>query len=120
MSGRIVGEILRHAPDDLPRLDFIVLICLAEDAHDKDRTARGDCSDAVLAYKARSTPGSVRNALQRLKERALIRPVYARVHRGQQQNWVITKLSDYHREGGRVIDLKRHPPVTQTDDEEHA
>ena len=107
MSGRIVGEVLRHAPEDLPRLDLIVLICLAEDAHDKDRTARGDCSDAVLAYKARSTPGSVRHALKRLKDRALIRPVHAKTHRGQQQNWTITKLSDYHREGGRVIPLMR-------------
>ena len=102
MSGRIVGEVLHHAPDDLPRLDFTVLICLAEDAHDKDRTARNECSDAILAYKARSTPSSVRNALQRLKKRALIRPVHTRVHKGQQQNWTITKLSDYHREGGRV------------------
>jgi hypothetical protein len=107
MSGRIVGEVLHHAPDDLPTLDFKVLICLAEDAHDKDRTARNECGDAILAYKARSTPASVRQALKRLKDRALIRPVHSRVHRGMQQNWTITKLSSYHREGGRVIPIKR-------------
>lgn len=114
MSGRIVGEILHHAPADLPRLDFIVLVCLAEDAHDKDRTARNECSDSVLAYKARSTPASVRQALKRLKDRALIRPVHTRVYRGQQQNWTITKLSSYHREGARVIPLKRDSHVTQS------
>lgn len=107
MSGRIVGEVLHHAPDDLPPLDFRVLICLAEDAHDKDRTARNECSAEILAYKARSTPASVRQSLKRLKDRALIRPVHAKVFTGKQQNWVITKLSSYHREGGRVIPIER-------------
>lgn len=116
MSGRIVHEVMHHAPEDLPRLDFTVLLALAEDAHDNDRTARKECSDALIAYKIRSTPSSVRNALQRLKERALIRPVHTKVHKGQQQNWTITKLSSYHREGGRVIPLKRHSPVTHSDD----
>jgi hypothetical protein len=115
MSGRIVGEVLNHAPEDLPRLDLLVLVALAEIAHDKDRTARTDCSDAVLAYKARSTPASVRQALKRLKDRALIRPVHARVYRGQQQNWTITKLSSYHREGANIIPLKRDPHVTQSE-----
>lgn len=109
MSGRIVGEVMHHAPDDLPRLDYLVLLCLAEDAHDKDRTARNECSDVILAYKVRppSTPASVRQALKRLKDRALIRPVHSRVFTGKQQNWVITKLSSYHREGGRVIPIER-------------
>jgi hypothetical protein len=114
-----VGEVLHHAPDDLPKLDFVVLICLAEDAHDKDRTARNECSDAILAYKARSTPASVRQALKRLKDRALIRPVHAKVHRGLQQNWVITKLSDYHREGARVIPLKRDSQKSRNPPDEH-
>ena len=120
MSGRIVGEVMHHAPEDLPRLDFTVLLCLAEDAHDKDRTARNECSDAVLAYKARSTPGSVRQAIKRLKDRALIRPVFAKVHRGQQQNYVLTKLSSYHREGGKVIPLKRDQMQSRNPpDEQH-
>lgn len=119
MSGRIVGEVLHHAPEDLPRLDFLVLIALAEDARDKDRMAADECSAEVLAYKVRSTPSSVRNALKRLKDRALIRPVHAKVSRGHQQNWIITKLSDYHREGARIIPLKASPhSVTQSDTRE--
>jgi hypothetical protein len=109
VSGRIVGEVLHHAPEDLPKLDFLVLIALAEDARDSDRVARKECSADVLAYKVRSTPASVRQALKRLKDRALIRPVHAKVHRGHQQNWTITKLSSYHREGARIIPLKRDP-----------
>lgn len=109
MSGRIVGEVLDHAPDDLRPLDFRVLIALAEDAFDSDRTARKRCSADELAYRARSTPGSVRQALMRLSERALIRPVHTRVGPGKQQNWVIAKLSSYHREGARVIDITRYP-----------
>lgn len=109
MSGRIVGEVLHHAPDDLPTLDFKVLICLAEDAHDKDRIARNECGDTVLAYKARSTPASVRQALKRLKDRGLIRPVHSSVHKGKQQNWTVAKLSSYHREGARILPLKRDP-----------
>lgn len=101
-------------------LDFRVLICLAEDAHDKDRTARNECGDAILAYKARSTPASVRQALKRLKDRALIRPVHARPTRGMQQNWVITKLSDYHREGARVIPIKRDPQKSRNTDDERS
>lgn len=109
MSGRIVGEVLHHAPEDLSRLDFLVLIALAEDAHDKDRTARKECSAELIAYKVRptSTPASVRQALKRLKDRALIRPVHARVGPGKQQNWVISKLSSYHREGAQIIPITR-------------
>ena len=101
MSGRLVGEVLNHAPTDLRPLDFMVLIALAEAAHDKDRTARHDSSAESLAYRVRppSTPSSIRNSLQRLKERGLIRPVIARPSRGQQQNWIITKLSEHHRDG---------------------
>lgn len=109
MSGRIVHEVMHHAPEDLPRLDFTVLLALAEDARDKDRTARNECSDALLAYKVRSTPSSVRNALKRLKDRALIRPVHTKIHKGQQQNWVITPLSSYHREGARIIPIRASP-----------
>jgi hypothetical protein len=94
--------VFRHAPDDLPKLDFLVLLALAEDAHDKDRTAANECSAENLAYKVRSTSGSVRQALMRLKNRGLIRPVHSRVGPGKQQNWTVTKLSSYHREGGRT------------------
>lgn len=119
MSGRIVGEVLDHAPDDLRPLDFRVLICLAEDAFDSDRTARRRCSADELAYRARSTPGSVRHALKRLADRALIRPVHAKVGPGKQQNWVITPLSSYHREGARVIHLTRDRQESHDDPPEH-
>lgn len=107
MSGRIVGEVLDHAPDDLRPLDMLVLIALAEDAFDTDRTARRRSSSEELAYRARSTPGSVRQALKRLRDRGLIRPVHAKVGPGKQQNWVVANLSSYHREGARIIPLTR-------------
>lgn len=100
VSGRLVEEVLDYAPDDLPKLDLLVLVALAAEARDTDRTAKGKHTGAeAIARRVRSTPSSVSNALGRLRQRALIRPVHAKVHRGQQQNWIITKLSDYHREG---------------------
>jgi hypothetical protein len=105
VSGRIVGEVLEHAPDDLRQLDLLVLVSLAESAHDKDRTARSESSAEAIAYRVRSTPSSVRNALGRLRQRSLIRPVHAVVGPGKSQNWIITSLSDYHREGARIIPL---------------
>lgn len=119
MSGRIVGEVLDHAPDDLRRLDFDVLIALAEDAFDSDRTARKRCSSDELAYRVRSTPGSVRNALTRLQKRGLIRPVHKVVGPGRQQNWIVSKLSSYHREGARIIPLTRNQEVTRDEAETH-
>lgn len=101
MSGRIVGEVFDHAPADLRPLDLLVLLSLAESARDRDRTALEEASADALAYRVRSTASSVRNALGRLKARGLIRPVHAKVHRGQCQHWTITQLSDYHREGAR-------------------
>lgn len=102
MSGRIVGEVLDYAPVDLRPLDLLVLIALAEAAHDKDRTAIKNSSAEALAYRVRSTPASVRNALGRLRQRAIIRPVHAKVGPGKSQHWTITQLSDYHREGGAL------------------
>lgn len=106
MSGRIVGEVLKYAPSDLRPVDLLVLISLAESAHDKDRTAIRDASAEDLAYRVRSTPGYVRHALVRLKHRGLIRPVH-QARRGKVQNWVITELSDYHREGATLRDDAR-------------
>jgi hypothetical protein len=99
VSGRIVGEVLNHAPTDLRPTDLLVLISLAESAHDKDRTARNESSCEAIAYRVRSTPGNVRQCLLRLKRRGLIRPVHDIVGRGRAQDWTITQLSDYHREG---------------------
>lgn len=113
MSGRIVGEVLNHAPADVKGLDLLVLVSLAETAHDKDRTASdGDQTAEAIAYRVRSTPSSVRNALARLSRRGLIRPVLARVGPGKAQNWVIPKLSDYHREGAQIIPIDRAERAT--------
>jgi DNA-binding MarR family transcriptional regulator len=94
----MVGEVLDHAPNDLRPLELLVLIALAEAAHDTDRTAIKNSSADAIAYRIRSTPGSVRNALVRLKSRGLIRPKHSKIHTGQSQNWTLTKLSDHHRE----------------------
>lgn len=91
---------MRYAPADLARLDLLVLVAIAERAHDTDRTARKGASVDNLAYLCRTTQPSIRNALGRLRQRGLIKPVHTQARRGIQQNWVITELSDYHREGG--------------------
>lgn len=109
MSGRIVGEVLNHAPADLRPLDLLVLVSLAESAHDKDRTARAESSAEAIAYRVRSTPSSVRNSLLRLKQRALIRPVHDKVHRGHAQNWIVSPLSSYHREGALLKPINGSP-----------
>lgn len=110
MSGRIVGEVLDHAPADLRPLDLLVLVALAEAAHDKDRTAVENSSAEALAYRTRSTPSSVRNSLVRLKQRALISPVHKKIYKGQCQHWIVAKLSDYHREGGTHRPSRASPP----------
>lgn len=102
MSGRLVGEVLRYAPADLRPLDLLVLVSLAESAHDRDRTARRDSSADAIAYRVRSTPGYVRQCLIRLKQRGIIRPEHDRTYRGRAQNWILTDLSDYHREGATL------------------
>lgn len=87
-----------HAPGDLKPLELLVLVALAEAAHDKDRTAIKNSSADALAYRVRSTPGSVRNVLVALKMRGLIRPVHKRIGRGQSQNWIVANLTGYHRD----------------------
>ena len=116
MSGRLVGEVLNHAPTDLRPLDLLVLISLAESARERDRTATEDSSSEAIAYRVRSTPGSVRQSILRLKQRGLIRPARTKIHRGQVQHWTITELSDYHREGARPGPPKGVPPeITRPD-----
>lgn len=99
MSGRIVKEVLEHAPQSLRPTDMLVLISLAESARDGDRTTRGGAASAsTIAFRARTTEGSVRNSLSRLVGRALIKPVHERARRGLAQQYVLTELFDYHRE----------------------
>lgn len=97
MSGRLVGEVLNHAPVDLRMLDRFVLVALAETAQDKDRTARYSSSAEAIADRIQSTPPSVRNALARLRARGLIVPQIAKCRRGQAQHWYIVKLTESHR-----------------------
>lgn len=97
MSGRLVGEVIEHAPSDLRPLDWAVLICLAESARWSTRTATYDTSATALAHRARSTPGSVRNALSRLTQRGLIRPIRGRANRDKVQHYELARLSSAHR-----------------------
>lgn len=97
VSGRIVAEVLDHAPEDLNHGDLLVLIALAEGAHDRTRIARQGASSAVLAHKARTSPGSVRNALSRLRDRGLIVPLHDKPRRGLSQEYRIIELGPEHR-----------------------
>jgi hypothetical protein len=98
MSGRIVGEILDNAPTDLTLAEFLVLIAVGEDARDTDRRAR--FSDLrSLERRTRLAPGTIRNALSSLTRRALLTTVHDKAYRGgHHQEYVVTKLHDYHRD----------------------
>ena len=102
MSGRIVGEVLENAPEDLTPAELLTLIALAEDAHDKTRHAA--YSDvATLARKIRRPPGTVRNALSELTRRGLIVPTRTGgVGRGKyHQEYDLVRLHPHHRETTR-------------------
>lgn len=98
MSGRIVGEILDNAPEDLTTAELLVLVAIGEDARDKDR--RAQYSDLkTLIRRTRLAPGTVRNALSTLTKRALIVSLHSTVHKGGvHQEYTVTKLHDHHRE----------------------
>jgi len=99
MSGRLVREVLEHAPHTLTRLELLVLVSLAESANDRDRTTYGSQSAAtVIAHRVRSSPATVRNALGALRQRALIKPVHGATHPGRAQQYVISELHEYHRD----------------------
>lgn len=101
MSGRLVGEVFTNAPQDLTAGELLVLLAIAEDARDRDRTAT--FSDVeTITYKTRLKPGTVRNALVALTARGLIRPLLQTVHRGgKHQEYVVEKLHPHHREATR-------------------
>lgn len=95
MSGRIVGEVLDHAPDDLTDAELLVLLAIAEDARDRDRLARYSDLE-TLVTRARKRPGTVKNALSELARRGLIKPG-SQAHRGRHQEYRITELHAHHR-----------------------
>jgi predicted transcriptional regulator len=94
VSGRIVGEVLDHAPD-LPETEWRVLIALAEDANDRDRIARYSSTER-LSERVRRARGSVHNALSNLAAKGIIRPLL-KAHRGRIQHYEIARLSADHR-----------------------
>ena len=97
MSGKIVGEVLDYAPEDLTETQFRVLICLAESARE-DRVSRTNTRE--VARRARRAEGSVRRALADLASRCLIRPVHPRskIGRGRiAQQYAIAQLEAHHR-----------------------
>lgn len=100
MSGRIVGEVFDHAPDDLPTAQMLVLVALADDARERDRTARFKSDVATIAYRTRLSRGTVHNALSKLKARGLIRPVL-KAYAGRSQEYVIAELTENHRFNGK-------------------
>lgn len=100
MSGRLVGEVLKHAPADLTPAQMLVLVALAEQARERDRTARY-AKVSLLAEYTRLKPGTVRNALSELTSRALIQRVHDRAHLGKIQQYRIAELAEHHRTAER-------------------
>lgn len=97
MSGRIVGEVLNYAPEDLTGAEFLVLISIAEDARDRDRLARYSDLESIVR-RTRLKPGTVRNALSRLVRRGLLIPTKGRVQRGRDhQEYRVPALEEHHR-----------------------
>lgn len=93
MSGRLVGEVLDHAPLDLTPLELLILVALAETARDTTRTATYGANVDTLADRVRSTPGSVRNALQRLRGRGLIVALHEKPRKGLAQEYRIPRMT---------------------------
>lgn len=103
MSGRIVGEVLDHAPEDLRPAELLVLIAIGEDARDRDRIASYSDVES-LVRRTRCKAGTIRNALSSLVQRGLIVPLNDRVHRGGlHQEYKVTKLGHGHRAAIHVV-----------------
>jgi hypothetical protein len=119
VSGRLVGEVLKYAPYDLTPTELLVLIALAESAHDRDRIARYHASAEHLANLIRSpSPASIRNVLARLTARALIVPLIEKCHRGVAQQYRIAPLNEGTRKAvlaqphsGAINGHKRNPTI---------
>lgn len=97
MSGRIVGDVLNHAPDDLTTAELLVLVAIGEDARERDRVAKFSDLES-LVRRTRLKPGTIRNALSVLARRGLIVPLKAHVRRGgHHQEYQVAKLDNDHR-----------------------
>lgn len=108
MSGRIVGEVFDCAPADLTPAERLVLLALAEGARDGERIARYSASK--IADMTQLKPGTIKNALASLAQRAIIQPQH-RAQKYRSQDYRITPLSGHHRS------LQSHRTVTQTEPE---
>lgn len=95
MSGRIVGEVLEHAPEALTDTERWVLVAIAEDARDRTRISEYSSVEA-LARRTRRAPGSVRNALSSLANKGLIKPLI-KAREGKSQHYEVAKLERHHR-----------------------
>lgn len=97
MSGRIVGEILDHAPEDLTLAELLVLVAVGEDARDRDRLARYSDLEQ-LVRRTRLKPGTTKNALSELVRRGLLKPAGGPAHKGRHQEYRVTELYEHHRQ----------------------
>lgn len=95
VSGKIIGEVFRYAPEDLTETQFRVLLVLAESARDKTRISR--TNTAEIADMARRSQGTVRNAIMELTRRCLVYPVGGKARRGHAQDYRIVELHAHHR-----------------------
>ena len=112
MSGKLVGEIFRCAPADLTAAERLVLLCLAEYAPDRDRTAR--IPAAMIAERCCLKLGTVRNALATLAARCLVVPLH-KASKGHSQDYRLTPLSEHHRASTKSPTLELY--VNPTDPE---
>jgi hypothetical protein len=106
VSGRIVKEVLEHAPEDLTPAQMLVYVALAEDARDHGahaRQARYESSLNALMRRTRLKSGTVRNALAELVGRGLIIPLNGRARPGLVQHYQLPELLEHHR-GTAVAD----------------
>lgn len=94
MSGRIIGEVLTHAPKDLTQLELLTLICLAESARTNTRTARYQTSAKQIADRIHSTPSSTKSVLFKLRQRGLIIGIHDKPRQGRAQEYHIPPLTE--------------------------
>jgi len=98
VSGKLVNEVLENAPDDLSMPELLILVALAEDARDRDRTARYETSLKDLHRRTRRPTGTIKNALGSLVRRGLITRVFERGQIGTVQHYRLTELYPHHRQ----------------------
>jgi hypothetical protein len=109
VSGRIVEQVLEHAPADLRPAELMILVVIAEDARERDRVSRfSDLEN--LTRRSRLKPGTIRNALSELTARALITPTLDRAHTGRHQEYRVADLKPEHRQATRNGHRPDDPP----------